>query len=154
MIDKLATHSAIKNAVIVLDAGIATEENLQLIEAKGYQYVCVSRSRLKDYEALPNKLPVVIETKSKHNISLKAVSTAKNTDYYLEVTSDAKALKEKSMTLGFEKRYEDELQKIQSSIDKKNGIKRREICRIDLIWSSRVKCSNVRNNHLIGGHEQ
>ena len=124
MIDKLATHSAIKNAVIVLDAGIATEENLQLIEAKGYQYVCVSRSRLKDYEALPNKLPVVIETKSKHNISLKAVSTAKNTDYYLEVTSDAKALKEKSMTLGFEKRYEEELQKIQSSIDKKNGIKK------------------------------
>ena len=124
MIDKLAIHSAVKKAVIVLDAGIATEENLKLIEEKGYQYVCVSRSKLKDYEALPNKWPVVIETKSKHNVSLKAVSTHKNTDYYLEVTSDAKALKEKSMTLGFEKRYEEELQKIQSSIDKKNGIKK------------------------------
>jgi len=124
MIDKLAKHSTVKKAVIVLDAGIATEENLKLIEEKGYQYVCVSRSKLKDYETLPNKLPVVIETKSKHNVSLKAVSTAKNTDYYLEVTSDAKALKEKSMTLGFEKRYEEELQKIQTSIDKKNGIKK------------------------------
>lgn len=124
MIDKLANHSTIKKAVIVLDAGIATEENLQLIEKKGYQYVCVSRSKLKQYQALSNKLPVVIETKSKHNVSLKAVSTAKNTDYYLEVTSHTKALKEKSMTLGFEKRYQEELQKIQNSINKKKGIKR------------------------------
>jgi len=124
MIDKLAAHSTIKKAVVVLDAGIATEENLKLIEQKGYQYVCVSRSKLKDYQALPNKLPVVIQTKSKHEVSLKAVSTAKNTDYYLEVTSDAKVLKEKSMTLAFEKRYEEELQKIKISIDKKNGIKK------------------------------
>jgi len=112
MIDKLATHSTIKKAVVVLDAGIATEENLKLIEQKGYHYVCVSRSKLKDYQALPNKLPVVIQTKAKHEVSLKAVSTAKSTDYYLEVTSEAKALKEKSMTLAFEKRYKDELQKI------------------------------------------
>ena len=45
MIDKLAAHtSKDKKAVIVLDAGIATEENLELIEAKGYKYLCVSRS--------------------------------------------------------------------------------------------------------------
>ena len=47
MIDKLASHTCPnKKAVIVLDAGIATEENLQLIEAKGYKYLCVSRSKL------------------------------------------------------------------------------------------------------------
>ncbi len=35
MIDKLASHTfKQKKAVIVIDAGIATEENLQLIEAK------------------------------------------------------------------------------------------------------------------------
>ena len=124
MIDKLASHSAIKKAVVVLDAGIATQENLELIEQKGYQYVCVSRAKLKDYQALTHSMPVVIQTKAQHNVSLKAVSTVKNTDYYLEVTSQAKALKEKSMTLAFEKRYEEELQKIQLSITKKNGIKK------------------------------
>ena len=36
-------------AIVVLDAGIATEENLQLIQTKGYDYVCVSRSKIKDY---------------------------------------------------------------------------------------------------------
>ena len=34
---------------MVIDAGIATEENLKLIQAKGYDYVCVSRSKIKDY---------------------------------------------------------------------------------------------------------
>lgn len=36
-----------KRAVVVIDAGIATEENLELIKSKGYDYVCVSLSRSK-----------------------------------------------------------------------------------------------------------
>ena len=36
-------------AGVVLDAGISTEENLRLIEEKGYKYLCVSRAKLKDY---------------------------------------------------------------------------------------------------------
>jgi predicted HAD superfamily phosphohydrolase len=52
MIDKLASHTSNPKAVIVLDAGIATEQNLQLIEAKGYKYLCVSRSGLKEYKAV------------------------------------------------------------------------------------------------------
>ena len=40
MIDKLSSHTLKeKKAVIVLDAGIATEDNLKLIEAKGYKYL-------------------------------------------------------------------------------------------------------------------
>lgn len=38
-----------KRAVVVIDAGIATEENLELIKSKGYDYVCVSRSKIKNY---------------------------------------------------------------------------------------------------------
>lgn len=53
MIDKLVSHTLKeKKAVIVLDAGIATEDNLKLIEAKGYKYLCVSRSGLKEYEVV------------------------------------------------------------------------------------------------------
>lgn len=35
--------------VLVVDAGIATEANLQLLKDAGYNYLCVSRSKLKDY---------------------------------------------------------------------------------------------------------
>jgi transposase len=38
-----------KRAIVVLDAGIATQDNLALLQAKGYDYVCVSRSKIKDY---------------------------------------------------------------------------------------------------------
>lgn len=123
MIDKLASHTCNHKAVIVLDAGIATEENLQLIEAKGHKYLCVSRSRLKEYKAVQQRLTVLMETKSKQLIRLKSVITEKNTDYYLEVKSEAKAIKEAGMKNQFERRFEDDLQKILKSIHSKGGVK-------------------------------
>jgi transposase len=124
MIDKLATHTCPAGAVVVLDAGIATEDNLKLVVAKGYKYLCVSRSKLKDYLALHNSPAIMLDTKSNQTIKLKAVTIDKSTDYYLEVTSPAKALKEAGMKEQFEKRFEEELQKIHSSIHKKGGIKK------------------------------
>ena len=123
MIDKLSTHTCSHKAVVVLDAGIATEENLQLIQQKGYKYLCVSRTKLKNYTAVQNRLTVIMETKSKQQIRLKAVQTDNNTDYYLEVKSDAKAAKETGMKEQFEIRFEQQLQTIQKAINTKGGIK-------------------------------
>jgi hypothetical protein len=125
MIDKLAWHSCKeKKAVIVLDAGIATEENLELIAAKGYKYLCVSRSKLKDYKAVQDRLTVLMETKSKQFIRLKAVSTEKNTDYYLEVKSPAKERKETGMRNQFGQRFEEALQSIHKGVHSKGGVKK------------------------------
>ena len=124
MIEKLSKHTCNPNAVIVLDAGIATEENLKLIAEKGYKYLCVSRSRLKDYQTVPGRLTVLMDTKSKKTIRLKQVTTEKNTDYYLEVKSPDKAMKETGMKESFEKRYEEQLQKIHAAIHRKGGIRR------------------------------
>ena len=85
MIEKLSTHTCNTNAVVVLDAGIATEENLKLIAKKGYKYLCVSMTKLKHYKAVPDRLTVLLDTKSNKTIRLKSVATEKNTDYYLEV---------------------------------------------------------------------
>jgi len=124
MIDKLAKHTCKeRKSVIVLDAGIATEDNLQLIEAKGYKYLCVSRSKLKEYEVVKDRLTVLLETKSKKEVRLKAVTTEKSTDYYLEVKSYAKEVKETGMKNQFEQRFEEALQKIHKSIHSKGGTK-------------------------------
>ena len=124
MIEKLSKHTCGHNAVVVLDAGIATEDNLKLIVEKGYQYLCVSRSKLKDYLAVPDRLTVLLDTKSNKTIRLKSVTTQSNTDYYLEVKSPDKAMKEASMKSQFERRFEDELKKIYKAIHRKGGIKR------------------------------
>jgi transposase len=124
MIEKLRNHTCNNNAVVVLDAGIATDDNLEQIAAKGYRYVCVSRTKLKDYEVLKDRLTTLLETKSGNTVRLKSVVTDKNTDYYLEVMSETKALKENGMLTQFEKRFEESLQKIHNSIQQKNGTKK------------------------------
>lgn len=123
VIDHLDKHQTDKQKVVVIDAGIATEDNLKMISAKGYQYLCVSRTKLKDYEIDTSRLTVLMETKAKYNIVLKKVADQENRDYFLEVTSDKKGLKEKAMKTQFETRFELELEKIKSSLTKKGGVK-------------------------------
>jgi transposase len=124
MIEKLASHTCGGPAVVVLDAGIATEENLRLIEEKGYKYLCVSRTRLKDYSCVPGRLTTFLETKSKQTIRLRSVTTKKNTDYYLEVKSPSKEKKEEGMKVQYETRFEQELQKIHAALHSKGGVKK------------------------------
>ena len=126
MIDKLSTHTCGHKAIVVLDAGIATEDNLALIKSKGHHYVCVSRAKVKDYKPVPERLNVIAETKTKQQVLLKAIQTENNTDYYLEITSPAKAGKEQGIKSRFEQRFEEQLQKIYQSIQRKGGTKKAE----------------------------
>lgn len=124
MIDKLSRCTNAQNPVVVMDAGIATEENLKMIRTKGYHYLCVSRSKLKDYQAVSGRLTVLLETKSKRQVRLKAVSNNTSTDYYLEVASEDKYETANSMRRQFEERFEMELQKIAQSLERKGGTKK------------------------------
>ncbi len=124
VIDHLDKHQWDKRKVVVIDAGIATEENLEMINGKGYKYLCVTRNKLKDYEIDTSRLTVLMETKAKYNIVLKKVADREDQDYYLEVTSSKKALKEAGMKNQFETRFELELEKIKAALSKKGGIKR------------------------------
>src|SRR5680860_1843008 len=80
-----------QRALVVLDAGIATDSNLELLQAKGYDYVCVSRSKIKDYKPVAGSSPQSEETKNKQILTLQSVSSDKVTDYYLKVKSPGKA---------------------------------------------------------------
>jgi len=124
MIDKLSSRTNAQNPIVVMDAGIATEENLAMIRAKGYHYLCVSRTKLKDYQAISGRLTVLLETKSKRQVQLKAVKGNNKTAYYLEVASDDKFETENGMHSQFEQRFEQGLEKIAQSLDRKGGTKK------------------------------
>ncbi len=126
MIDKLKKHTCPDKAVVVIDAGIATEDNLKLIREKGCEYLCVSRKKLKEYAFDPTRLTVMLETKSKQNVILKTIATEEETDYFLEVKSEAKVLKENAMGNQFERRFEQKLESIAKSIQTKGGTKKTE----------------------------
>lgn len=128
MVDTL--HSKIRvpddsndKVLVCLDAGISTEENLQKIKEKGYNYLCVSRRRLTQYELDTNAKTVTVLDSKEQPIKLTQVKHEQGGDYYLEINSPSKALKETSMNRKFKERFEAELMKIRASLTKKNGTK-------------------------------
>lgn len=124
ILNNLKVHTGKEPKTIVIDAGIATEENLKTIRSKGYHYLCVSRNKIKDYDYDTNRDEVILTTRSKTDITLKRIRSKDNTNYYLEVNSPTKRLKENSMKSRFEERFELELEKIKAGLTKKKGTKR------------------------------
>ncbi|RGK99512.1 IS1634 family transposase, partial [Prevotella disiens] len=124
MIDTLADRNPVQKekSLIVMDAGIATGENLNLIKAKGYNYLCVSRTKLKDYTLSEDHKSVMVKDARKQTITLNKVHT-EGEDYYLEITSPSKAMTESSMNKLWRERFETELKKINDGIAKKGGTK-------------------------------
>lgn len=111
---------------MVIDAGIATEDNLELIRQHGFNYLCVSRGRLTDCELKAGARAVIVHDCKKQEIKLTEVAHREGGDYYLQVNSPAKALKETSMNRQFKARFEAELEKIRASVHRKGGIKATE----------------------------
>jgi len=122
-LNQQAGYSSVK-PIIVMDAGIATEANILFLKQEKYDYLCVSRSNLKDYKADTGSCPVQIFDKKNQPIELLNVRVENDTDNYLWVKSQAKAQKENSMNEQFTQRFEEGLRAIQKGIVSKGGIKK------------------------------
>lgn len=110
-------------SLVVIDAGISTEENLNLIREKGYNYLCVSRKRLTDYELKADGETVIVHDCKNREIRLRKVEHNENGNYYLQINSPTKELKESSMKHQFRERFETELRKAKDALTKKGGTK-------------------------------
>jgi transposase len=113
-----------RKPIVIIDAGIATDDNIAMLKKKGYDYMCVSRSTLKEYHADTAAPSVEIKDKKDQPIELLKVKTCNDNDQYLWVRSQAKALKEKSMNGLLSQRFEEGIQNIQEGIAKKGGTKK------------------------------
>ena len=140
------TSATERKPTVVMDAGIATEDNILLLRKYHFKYLVVARSSLKKYSAGANNNPVIIKDKKGQPITLQkvkaVVDTSKkvkvpiDTDNYLLVHSQAKQAKEESMKSKFTARYEQALQQIKDGLSKKGGTKKK-----DKVWEriGRVK---------------
>src|SRR6218665_1377832 len=111
---RIQTGEQAQRAVVVIDAGIATEENLALIESKGYDYVCVSRTGHGGFQDLEGVSPKTVMTKDKCELTVQRVKSDKRKDCFMRVKSPSKALKERSMKDSFESRFEQGLEKLKA----------------------------------------
>jgi len=103
------TFTTAEKALVVIDAGIATAENLKKILDAGYDYLCVSRSRLKDYETVDGNEALTVEDNRKRKIRLQKVNSSnaagEGDACYLKVESLSKKKKERSINDNFSERY-------------------------------------------------
>lgn len=113
--------------VIVMDAGISSEANLSWLKAKGYDYLCVSRSNIKNYQAhVDDERKVQLRDQKNQPIEIRKLEGYQGDDTALYVYSHNKEAKENSMDHKLTERFEAELQKIESALHKKNGTKQKE----------------------------
>lgn len=128
IVDALATNTSLSaKPVVVMDAGIADEANLTMLKAKGYDYLCVTKAKLKQYDAVnPASDPIEISDKRGNKIALTMVKKADCEDQFLHLKSQQKAVKEASMSQRVCVRFEDELTNINTAIQTKGGTKKIE----------------------------
>lgn len=125
------------NPIVVMDAGISTEDNLAMLKKKGYKYLCVSRSSSKVYETIEGEEKQQLTDKRGQQLDIQRVKVthkpdrdgnlpASATDTFFWVRSEAKAAKENGMYDQFTKRFLAEIEKIKASLAKKHGTKKTE----------------------------
>jgi len=144
MIKDLEAHSSPgREHTVVIDAGVATEGNLEMLDKKGYKYVCVSRKRIKDYSINSSGQEVIKLTDRENNaVKLSIFRPKGHNDTWMYVESEAKRKKESSMNLKLSQRFEEELLSIKSSFSKKGGTKL-----INKVWE-RIGRARERNNRV------
>ena len=133
---------------VVLDAGIASEDNLAMIREQGHDYVCVSRKRLNAYPYDQEAKQVSVATeKGKSSVSLGVFHPDGYDDTWLYVQSEARQKKEQSMERKLCQRLEEELSNIASALGKKGGTKQ-----LNKVWE-RIGRTKERHNRVSGQYK-
>ena len=108
---------------VVIDAGIATEENLEHLKPD-YHYICVSRKKMKPPESDDF---ILIKDDKKNRVHAQQIT--RDGEVFLYCKSQLKEKKEKSMQTRLEQLFEDQLQHIALSIHKKGCTKKyQKVC--------------------------
>lgn len=102
-----------KNATVVMDAGIATEDNIELLKKNGFNYICVSR---KKYD-----MDTTDTMSLDDNLSVKLHRTEKESILYCE--SKGKKIKEESILNKARTSFENKLNLIIEGLSKKHTSK-------------------------------
>ena len=116
----------VEKPIVVMDAGIATEDNLEMLSSAPYQYdyVCVSRAEIKEYEDVSKQETLIKSQQGDYPIHTKKVTCTKRNETMLYVRSEQKALKEESMDTSKTERLEQALQYLKDGLNRPRRLKK------------------------------
>lgn len=125
MLDDVASQLYTKGEkpVVVMDAGISTEENLGNIRERNYDYVCVSRTKPKEYAKL-NEEATLLSDNRNNTIEVSKVSVEGKQDTFLHIKSHQKQLKEQSINDKLTERFEDSMKYLKEGLSVSRRLKK------------------------------
>lgn len=128
MLKALSRPMSESNPLVIIDAGIATEANLQWLKENRYDYLAVSRHGRKEIseELFARMVPVKQDRYHHEQVRAVLVHNDDNQDDEVWCHSIGKEKKEDGMEKLARERFEDGLRQIASGLTKKNGTKRYE----------------------------
>lgn len=113
--------SADDEKTIIMDAGIATSENLELLQEKGYKYIVVNRGKAPFDMDFSNMTTVREDKKKGVEVEVKAYENGD--DIYVLCRSQGKRQKEESIRSRIEKLFLEQLDYIKSGLTRKGCTK-------------------------------
>jgi len=133
--------------VIIMDAGIASADNIAWLTERGYLYLVVSRERdVQDPRDQDNA--VLVRETEKNKVTVYCVIDAETKETRLYCYSDQKAKKEQAIRNRFHVRLEAALDTLNAGLDKKGTIK--NVAKIhERIGRLREKNSRVASDYRI-----
>lgn len=108
-----------KNPIVVMDAGIATEDNINWLNGNDYKYLVISRKR---NQSLPDIDGVVVKNTPDHKVTTFLIKQEVESELYCH--SEAMERRSNLILQKSIDRFENELQKIANGLSKKGGIKK------------------------------
>ena len=121
MIENLSAHQTLFKPIIILDAGIATKDNLAWLRSKEYKYIVSAR---QDAPALDLEGELTPVGDLNNHVKAALLKTEDNEEKWLYCESEAKAAVASGMKQSFRQRFEDELTHLSESLTKPKARKK------------------------------
>jgi transposase len=146
MLEKL---NAPEGALVIMDAGIASEKNITWLAGNGYKYLVVSRQRKRTFEM---EKALCIQSASDHTIHLQREEVQEQGEGVSEVKlycwSEERARKDSEIDTHFREKFEAELTKIAAGLHLKGYTKRRDKLN-ERIGRLKERCKPVSHHYRI-----
>ncbi len=119
----LAQLGAPKGALVIMDAGIASSENIGWLSANNYKYLVVSREKKREFD---REKASTIQSAGGHEIQLQREPGDSEGEIKLCCHSEQRAEKDTAINESFRKKFEDELEKLAAGLSKPRCTKKRD----------------------------
>ena len=140
-------RSSGNSPIIVMDAGIASDDNVEWLKSQGHRYIVVSREQRKEHPQ-DNEGTVLVRDDSKNKVTVLKEVCAETGETRLYCHSELKARKEQGIRNRFHQRMEEALTKLHDGLGKKGTVKNYERV-VERIGRLREKNSTVSQEYSI-----